>query len=183
MNKLSEKEILGGKEMRRVIRRIANEIVESNQGTDGLVLVGIRTRGVPLAERLAKEIMATEEGADIPVGVLDITMYRDDLEQREEQPMPGVTRIDFDVDDHVVVLVDDVLYTGRSIRAAFDAISDLGRPRVVRLAVLVDRGRREYPIQPDFTGRKVPTSKYEQVVVHLKETDGKDEVLLRRENE
>lgn len=166
-----------------MVRRIANEIVESNQGTQNLALVGIRTRGAPLAERLAREISATEGDSGIPTGILDITMYRDDLAQREEQPMPGVTRIDFDIDDKVVILVDDVLYTGRSIRAALDALSDFGRPRAIRLAVLIDRGRREYPIQPDFTGRKVPTSKHEQVVVHLKETDGKDEILLRKTDE
>jgi pyrimidine operon attenuation protein/uracil phosphoribosyltransferase len=177
---LKAKEILSGKEIRRVIRRMANEILESNQGTEGLVLVGVRTRGAPLARRLAKEIATAEEGVEIPVGVLDITMYRDDLEQRESQPMAEETRIDFDIDDRTVILADDVLYTGRSARAALDALSDIGRPRAVRLAVLVDRGRREYPIQPDFTGRKVPTSKDEQVMVHLKETDGKDEVLLAR---
>lgn len=177
---LNAKEILSGKEIRRVIRRMANEILESNQGTEGLVLVGVRTRGAPLARRLAKEIATAEEGVEIPVGVLDITMYRDDLEQREKQPMAEETRIDFDIDDRTVILADDVLYTGRSARAALDALSDIGRPRAVRLAVLVDRGRREYPIQPDFTGRKVPTSKDEQVMVHLKETDGKDEVLLAR---
>jgi pyrimidine operon attenuation protein/uracil phosphoribosyltransferase len=177
---LKAKEILSGKEIRRVIRRMANEILESNQGTEGLVLVGVRTRGAPLARRLAKEIATAEDGVEIPVGVLDITMYRDDLEQRENQPMAEETRIDFDIDDRTVILADDVLYTGRSARAALDALSDIGRPRSVRLAVLVDRGRREYPIQPDFTGRKVPTSKDEQVLVHLKETDGKDEVLLAR---
>jgi pyrimidine operon attenuation protein/uracil phosphoribosyltransferase len=177
---LSTKEILSGKEIRRVIRRMANEILESNQGTEGLVLVGVRTRGAPLARRLAKEISIAEDGVEIPVGVLDITMYRDDLEQRENQPMAEETRIDFDIDERTVILVDDVLYTGRSSRAALDALSDIGRPKAVRLAVLVDRGRREYPIQPDFTGRKVPTSKNEQVMVHLRETDGKDEVLLTR---
>jgi len=177
---LEGKEILSGKEIRRVIRRMANEILESNHGTEGLVLVGVRTRGVPLAERLAEEIGSVEEGAEVPVGVLDITMYRDDLDRRERKPIAEETRIDFDIDDRTVILVDDVLFTGRSTRAALDALSDIGRPRVIRLAVLVDRGRREYPIQPDFTGRKVPTSKDEQVMVHLKETDGKDEVLLAR---
>ena len=178
---MSSKTILDAKDVRRVLRRMANEIVEANHGTDRLALVGIRTRGAPLARRIVEAILEVEPGADVPVGVLDIALYRDDLEHREDHPLPMESSIDFDIDDRHIVLVDDVLYTGRSVRAALNALCDLGRPRVVRLAVLVDRGRREVPIQPDFTGRTLPTGSSERVMVHLKELDDKDEVLLIRE--
>jgi pyrimidine operon attenuation protein/uracil phosphoribosyltransferase len=150
--------------------------VEHNKGTDDLVLVGIRTRGAPLAERLAAAI-ASFEGVDVPSGALDITLYRDDVALRGPRSLESTT-VPTDLDGRVVVLVDDVLYTGRTIRAAFDAILDLGRPRAVRLAVLVDRGHRELPIRADHVGKNLPTSGVEAVKVHVTEIDGEDGVLI-----
>ena len=170
-------ELQGGDEIARTIRRLAHEIVESNGGTDELLLVGLLTRGVPLAKRLAAAI-ETFEGAVLPVGRLDIGLYRDDLTRREPPPPVRPSDIPSDIDNATVVLVDDVLYTGRSIRAALDAIMDFGRPARVRLAVLVDRGHRELPIRPDFVGRNIPTAPSQAEEVRLAEVDGEDAVYL-----
>ena len=166
----------------RALTRISHEIVERNKGIDHLVLVGIRTRGVPIAERIAKCI-ETIEGAEPPVGVLDITLYRDDLSTLSYQPILRSTELPGDITGKTVVLVDDVLYTGRTIRAALDAIIDMGRPKVIQLAVLVDRGHRELPIRADFVGKNVPTSSRESVSVQLQDTDelSREERVLLRE--
>jgi pyrimidine operon attenuation protein/uracil phosphoribosyltransferase len=166
-------------EVRRAVTRIAHEIIERNKGTAGLVLVGIAARGDDLARRLAAEIERVE-GSVVPVGVLDITFYRDDIGMRSEAPEVHETRIAFDVNGRTVVLVDDVLFTGRTIRSALDALVDFGRPRAILLAVLVDRGHRELPIRADFVGKNVPTSRDEQVRVALREVDGEDAVLVER---
>jgi len=169
--------IMNPDEMRRAIVRIAHEIVESNNGIAGVVLVGIRNRGVPLAERIRKQIEAIE-GEEVPLGVLDITLYRDDVHKVAPQPLVESTDIPVSVENAVVVLVDDVLFAGRTVRAALGAVMDFGRPRVIRLAVLVDRGHRELPIRADFVGKNVPTSKREIVKVCLRETDGEDQVTI-----
>ncbi len=161
----------------RALRRIAYEIVERNKGVGNIVLVGIRRRGVPLAKRL-KNYLEEIEKSDIPVGSLDITLYRDDLNLKLDQPKVEKTEIEFSVDDKDVILVDDVLYTGRTVRSALDALIDIGRPRSVQLAVLVDRGHREFPIRADYVGKNVPTSKKEQIEVRLEEVDGVDEVVI-----
>jgi len=168
--------------IRRALTRIAHEILERNQGPAEVILVGLRRRGVPLAKRLAA-LIRQFEGADVPLGELDITMYRDDLQLRGTQPEIHPTSMPRDVTDKRVVLVDDVLYTGRTVRAALDAIQDYGRPRVIQLAVLVDRGHRELPIRPDYVGKNVPTARNEEVAVFLEETDGRDEVRLVRSGE
>ena len=160
--------------------RIAQEVLERNKGADDLVLLGIPTRGLPLAERLARRLAAAEHGGEPAslVGVLDVTMYRDDLSRHPTRPI-GTTRLPGSgLDGKVVVLVDDVLYSGRTIRAALDAISDLGRPRAVQLAALVDRGHRELPIRADYVGKNLPTSHAERVRVLLEETDGRDAVVI-----
>lgn len=159
------------------LTRIAHEIIEHNRGIEDLRLVGIRTRGVPIAKRLAA-CLKDITGTDVPTGVLDITLYRDDLMGHDVGPQPLVrsTEIPFDIDGRDVLLVDDVLFTGRTIRAALDALIDFGRPRSIQLMVLVDRGHRELPIRADYVGRNVPTSKKESVQVHLVEIDGRDEV-------
>ena len=164
-------------EIRRALTRIAHEILERNKGAKDLVLVGIAARGDDLARRLAREL-ARIEGTDVPVGVLDITFYRDDIGLRAEAPEVHETRIDFDVTGLTVVLVDDVLYTGRTVRAAMDALVDFGRPHAIQLAVLVDRGHRELPIRADYVGKNVPTRKNEMVKVMLEETDGEDAVVV-----
>jgi pyrimidine operon attenuation protein/uracil phosphoribosyltransferase len=169
--------LLNRTDIRRALTRIAHEIAERNQGTADLVLVGMRTRGVPLARRLAR-ILAEVEGRPVPVGELDVTLYRDDLALRGLRPTLQQTDIPVDITGKVVVLVDDVLYTGRTVRAALDALMDFGRPRRVQLAVLVDRGHRELPIRADYVGKNVPTSRREEVQVRLEEVDGTDEVLL-----
>lgn len=171
--------ILDDAAMRRALTRISHEIVEKNKGIDDCVLVGIRTRGVPLAKRLAERI-AHIESAEIPVGELDITLYRDDLTNMSDDPVVKGTNIPFAVTGKKVVLVDDVLYTGRTVRAAMDALIDLGRPRLIQLAVLVDRGHRELPIRADYVGKNVPTSKAELIQVSVQEVDGLDEVLIKR---
>jgi len=165
-------------EIRRALTRIAHEIVEHNKGARDLCLVGIRTRGAPLAERLATAI-ASFEGVPVPSGALDVTLYRDDVALKRPRSVEATT-VSADVNGVAVVLVDDVLYTGRTIRAALDALLDLGRPRVVRLAVLVDRGHREFPIRADHVGRNLPTSAQEVVSVHLTETDGEDAVMISK---
>jgi pyrimidine operon attenuation protein/uracil phosphoribosyltransferase len=164
-------------DVRRAVTRIAHEILERDKGTDGLVLVGIADRGDDLARRLAREIQRIE-GATVPVGVLDITFYRDDIGMRAEAPEVHETRIPFDVNGRTVVLVDDVLFTGRTIRSAMDALMDLGRPTKIQLAVIVDRGHRELPIRADFVGKNVPTSRADDVRVLVEEMDGEDAVVL-----
>ena len=176
-----KKEIIDANAMGRAITRIAHEILEKNKGTEGLVLIGIRTRGVPLAERLAAKIEEIEN-MKIETGILDITLYRDDLSTIAYQPIVHRTEIPFDITGKKVVLVDDVLYTGRTVRAALDALIDLGRPKQIQLAIMVDRGHRELPIRADFVGKNLPTSKNEVVDVNLKEIDGKDSVLLLEKN-
>ncbi len=169
--------IMDSEEMRRAIVRLSHEIVESNNGTAGLILVGIRKRGVPLAERIRKQI-ALIEGEEVPFGVLDITLYRDDVHRIAPQPLVESTDIPHSIENGVVVLVDDVLFTGRTVRAAMDALIDFGRPQAIRLAVLVDRGHRELPIRADFVGKNLPTAGREIVKVYLTETDGRDEVAI-----
>ncbi len=164
-------------EMRRAVHRMAHEIVEANKGVEGLALVGIHTRGIPLARRLAG-LIRDFEGQEIPLGILDITLYRDDLSEIALRPKVRETKIPFDLTGKAVVLVDDVLYTGRTARAALDALMDLGRPRRIYLAVLVDRGHRELPIRADFVGKNVPTAKNEVVKVKVQEVDGEDRVEL-----
>lgn len=171
--------VMAADDIRRAMTRIAHEILERDKGAADVVLVGIADRGDDLARRLAAEV-ARIEGADVPVGVLDITFYRDDIGLRAEAPEVHETRIDFDVSGKVVVLVDDVLYTGRTIRSAMDALMDLGRPRKIQLAVLVDRGHRELPIRADFVGKNVPTSHDDTVRVQVHEVDGADAVTVRR---
>ena len=170
--KILDKEAIG-----RALMRIAHEILEKTKGTEGLCLVGIRNRGVYLAHRLA-ECIKRIENKEVPVGVLDITLYRDDLTLIAAQPVVRKTEIDFDISDKNIVLVDDVLYTGRTVRAALDALIDLGRPKSIQLAVLVDRGHRELPVRADFVGKNIPTSKTETIEVRLCEADGKDEVVI-----
>ena len=174
------RQILDPRQMRRVIRRMAGEIVERNNGLEGVMLVGIRTRGVPLAEALVREMTKMEE-VEVPLGILDITLYRDDLSTIAPQPVVKASHFPGPIDDQVVVLCDDVLFTGRTVRAALDALIDYGRPKAVRLAVLIDRGHRELPIQADVVGESVPTERTELVEVRFKETDGKVgvEVLAR----
>lgn len=163
-------------DVRRALVRVAHEIVERNKGTEDLVLVGIRTRGAPLSARLAGMI-GSFEGCEVPSGALDVTLYRDDVRMRRPRSLEATT-VPGDIDGRTVVLVDDVLFTGRTIRAAFDALLDLGRPKAVRLAVLVDRGHRELPIRADFVGKNLPTSSDELVRVRVAEIDGEDAVLI-----
>jgi pyrimidine operon attenuation protein / uracil phosphoribosyltransferase len=166
--------------IRRAILRMAHEILEKNKGVGGICLVGIRTRGVFLAQRLAQAISEIEKGT-VPVGVLDITLYRDDLTLIDVQPIVRETQIAFDITDKKIILVDDVLYTGRTIRAALDALVDFGRPSSIQLAVLVDRGHRELPIRADYVGKNIPTSKQQNVQVILQETDQKEDLVLVEE--
>ena len=171
--------IMTAEEIRRAVIRISHEIVEKQAGTDGLVLVGIQRRGVPIAHRIAGAILE-HENASLPVGALDITFYRDDLSMLAQQPVVKGTDLPFDVTGTTVVLVDDVLYTGRTIRAAMDALMEFGRPQAIRLAVLVDRGHRELPIRADHVGKNVPTSREELVRVRIEEIDGEDAVDIER---
>jgi pyrimidine operon attenuation protein/uracil phosphoribosyltransferase len=175
--------VLSADDIRRAVRRIAHEIVEHNRGLSSVALVGMHTRGVPLAHRLAEAIREFE-GEPVPVGELDIGLYRDDIPSLALGPRLQRTEMPVDIDGWRVVLVDDVLFTGRSIRAAMDALTDFGRPASIQLAVLVDRGHRELPIRPDYIGKNIPTALQENVQVMLRETDGLDEVrLTRREGE
>ena len=177
-----ERQIMSAPDMRRAIIRIAHEIVERNHGVNGLVLAGIQTRGAPLASRLARLIEALE-GYQVSFGALDINLYRDDLDSHS-RPLVHSSQLPVDISDHNVVLVDDVLFTGRSIRAALDALTDFGRPRLVQLAVLIDRGHRELPIRADYVGKNVPTHPKEAIQVRLEEVDGNDQVvLISREKE
>ena len=169
--------VLDAASLDRSLTRIAHEILERNKGLSAIGLVGVQTRGVPLARRLAARLSAIE-GKAPPVGVLDINLYRDDLSRIADHPILRRTEIPFDLDDAVVILVDDVLFTGRTVRAALDALMDLGRPRQIQLAVLVDRGHRELPVRADFVGKNLPTADSERVDVRLTETDGEDEVVI-----
>ncbi len=176
---LAEKaQILDAVEVRRAIVRIAHEVVERNNGTADIVIVGIRRRGVPIARRIADAI-AEFEKAEVPVGILDITLYRDDLQLVAQAPLVRPTVIPFDITDKIVILVDDVLYTGRTVRAALDELIDFGRPRAIHLAVMIDRGPRELPVRADYVGKNVPTSKREIIAVQLIEEDGRDAVVIK----
>lgn len=161
----------------RSLTRIAYEILEKNRGLEDIILIGIRTRGIFLAKRLQQKLSAIE-GKEVPLGILDVTLYRDDLATRTEKPRLGETKIPFSLQGKNVVLVDDVLFTGRTIRAAMDALIDFGRPKMIQLAVLVDRGHRELPIRADFVGESLPSALWEAVTVHLKEKDGEDCVII-----
>jgi pyrimidine operon attenuation protein/uracil phosphoribosyltransferase len=166
----------------RALTRIAHEIVERNRGVENVALVGVRSRGVPLARRVARALQEIT-GDQVPTGALDITLYRDDLMRHAVGPQPQVrrTEIPFSIDDRMIILVDDVLYTGRTTRAALDALIDFGRPRAIQLVALVDRGHRELPIKADYVGKNIPTSRHESVHVRLHEIDGADEVLIQSE--
>jgi pyrimidine operon attenuation protein/uracil phosphoribosyltransferase len=170
--------VMDAAHIRRALARIAHEILERNKGAEQLVLIGIRNRGDVLAKRIQKHIKDIES-VEIPLGILDITLYRDDFTTIDYLPQVGKTEIPFDLSGKIVVLIDDVLFTGRTVRAALDAIIDFGRPREIQLAVLVDRGHRELPIRPDYVGKNVPTSDIELVEVQIKEVDGEDRVILR----
>ena len=170
------KELMDEKAIQRALTRISHEIIERNKGVNDVILMGIKTRGIPLAERIAKKISDVEE-VNVPYAVLDITFYRDDLEKKSIDPIVSKA-INIDVKDKIVVLVDDVIYTGRTSRAAIDAVIDTGRPNQIQLAVLVDRGHRELPLRPDFIGKNLPTSKEEVIHVKLKEIDGVDSVRI-----
>jgi pyrimidine operon attenuation protein / uracil phosphoribosyltransferase len=174
--------VMDADRMARALTRMAHEILERNRGLDEIALVGIRTRGVPLARRISRSLHEIN-GDDVPTGALDITLYRDDLMRHPVGPQPLVrrTEIPFSIDDRKILLVDDVLYTGRTIRAALDALIDFGRPQGIQLVVLVDRGHRELPIKADYVGKNLPTSLKQSVQVHLQEIDGTDEVLIEGE--
>lgn len=177
MEGIPKNRIMDADGIRRAISRIAHEIVEKNKGTENVVLIGIRTRGVPLAERIQEKILEFEK-VKLPLGLLDITLYRDDLSTIDVQPVLHETNVPFSIEGKTIILVDDVLFTGRTARAALDAIIDLGRPQKIQFAVLVDRGHRELPIRADYAGKNVPTSRREIISVCLEEIDGSDEVLL-----
>lgn len=177
MRVVEKRQLLSAEEIGRTLQRLAHEIVEKSGGTKNIALIGIRRRGVPLSERVAK-IVRTFSGVEIPVGTLDITLYRDDLSTVASQPVVQSTEIEFPVDDRDLVLMDDVLYTGRTVRAAMNGLFDLGRPRRVRLCVLIDRGHRELPIEAAFIGRSVETSDSEIVEVRLQEIDAEERVVL-----
>lgn len=178
---LLKAQIMDDRAMQRALMRIGHEIVEHNKGTGNLVLIGVRRRGVPLARRLSRLIAEIDAGAPIPVGELDIAFYRDDLSLRASQPEVLGSSFPFDVEGKTVVLVDDVIYTGRTIRAALDALMDQGRAQRIQLAVLIDRGHRELPIRPDYVGKNVPTSSEELVAVRVDEFDGENSVTLYQE--
>jgi pyrimidine operon attenuation protein / uracil phosphoribosyltransferase len=175
------RQVMAPSDIVRGLRRIAHEIIERNKGIHDVVLLGIPTRGVPLAERLAGVLEAIE-GVEVPTGVLDVALYRDDV-GRHPTPNVGSTDVSTSVEDKTVVLVDDVLYTGRTIRSALDAVTDLGRPARVQLAVLIDRGHRELPIRADYVGRNLPTALAQRVTVHVVEIDGDDGVFIQHEND
>ena len=174
---MPSKLLMTPEDVKRAVVRIAHEIVERNRGAEDIVIVGMWTRGVPLARRLGSTIQSLE-GVPVPVGVLDINNYRDDITSSELKSANQRTNIPVEINDRQVVLVDDVLYTGRSIRAAMDALIDLGRPRSIQLAVLIDRGHRELPVRADYVGKNIPTSRREKIQVHVEETDGVDEVTI-----
>jgi len=174
---MAKKIIMTEADIKRTLARISHEIIEHNKSTKNIILVGMRTRGVPLANRLASDIESFED-IKIPVGILDFSLYRDDISSRNYHPVIKSTNIPSSVDGKIIVLVDDVLYTGRSIRAAMDALFDLGRPSSIQLVVLVDRGHREIPIRADYVGKNIPSSRDEEIQVHLMEIDGIDEVII-----
>ena len=177
MDEKIKAKIMDDKKMKRTLQRLAIEILERNREADKLALIGIQTRGVHIARRI--QVLIKElEGVDIPLGILDITMFRDDLHMHERQPAVKKTRIDFSIKDRDIVLIDDVVFTGRTIRAAMDSIFELGRPATLQLAAFIDRGHRELPICPDFKGKYLPTSRRERVKVILQEIDGQDQVLI-----
>jgi pyrimidine operon attenuation protein/uracil phosphoribosyltransferase len=169
--------IMDDKKMKRTFQRLAIEILERNRETEKLVLMGIQTRGVHVARRI-QQLIKEVEGVDIPLGILDITMFRDDLHKHERQPAVKKTKIDFSIEGRDIILIDDVLFTGRTIRAAMDSIFELGRPASIQLVAFIDRGHRELPISADFKGKYLPTSRRERVQVMLQEVDGKDQVLI-----
>ena len=171
-------DIMDERAMERAVTRIAHEIIERNKGTQDLVFLGVKRRGVPLARRMARMVSQIEQCEALPVGVLDISFYRDDLTHRAAQPEVKGSDVPFSIEGKTVVLVDDVIYTGRTVRAALDALMDIGRPRRVQLAVLIDRGHRELPIRPDFVGKNMPTSRSELVAVKVMEFDGENSVSL-----
>ena len=173
----TQKQVLDGPSIERTLTRMAHEILEKNKGVQGISLIGIQTRGVILARRIEKFIQSFS-GHSVPMGILDINLYRDDLTRVSEQPVIKKTEINFDLDGRTIVLVDDVLYTGRTIRSALDALVDFGRPKKIQLAVLIDRGHRELPIRADFVGKNIPTSEEEIVHVRLTETDEIEEVIV-----
>ncbi|MBE0460864.1 MAG: bifunctional pyr operon transcriptional regulator/uracil phosphoribosyltransferase PyrR [Candidatus Aminicenantes bacterium] len=177
MNEKIKARVMDSRKIKRVLERITTEIIERNRDLKNLVIIGIRTRGIYIGKRISK-LIKNAENIDIPVGVLDITLYRDDFSELEAQHMVKKTEIDFSVTDKDVLLVDDVLFTGRTIRAAMDSLIDLGRPKTIQLLVLIDRGHRELPIKADYVGKYLPTSRREIVHVKLKEIDNKDEVLI-----
>ena len=174
---MQKAQIMDEKAIGRAITRISHEIIEKNKGLENVVLIGIKTRGVPVATRIANKIVAIE-GQRVDAGEMDITLYRDDLSKKQIDPVVNSTKIDFDITDKTVILVDDVLYTGRTVRSALDALMDLGRPKAIQLAVLVDRGHRELPIRADYVGKNVPTSRNEIISVKLMECDKEDSVSI-----
>ncbi len=174
---MQKAKIMDEKAIGRAITRISHEIIERNKGIENVVLIGIKTRGVPVASRIANKI-ETIEGQRIQIGEMDITLYRDDLSKKQIDPVVNSTKIDFDITDKTVVLVDDVLYTGRTVRSALNALMDVGRPKAIQLAVLVDRGHRELPIRADYVGKNVPTSRTEIISVKLSECDTEDSVSI-----
>mgnify|MGYP000136677724 FL=1 len=178
---MPKKEVVDAVTMKRALTRISNEIIERNKGIQDIVLVGIKTRGIYIAQRLAERLKQLED-IDVPVGELDITLYRDDVKDMEEPELHS-SDVPVSIEGKEVILVDDVLYTGRTIRAAMDAVMDLGRPRKISLAVLVDRGHRELPIRADYVGKNIPTSKTEEIIVEMEERDGADRIMISKGNE
>ena len=178
---MPKKEVVDAVTMKRALTRISYEIIESNKGIQDIVLVGIKTRGIYIAQRLAERLKQLED-IDVPVGELDITLYRDDVKDMEEPELHS-SDVPVSIEGKEVILVDDVLYTGRTIRAAMDAVMDLGRPRKISLAVLVDRGHRELPIRADYVGKNIPTSKTEEIIVEMEERDGADRIMISKGNE
>ncbi len=173
------KELLNRNDIERILSRIAHEIIEKNRGSEDLFLVGIQRGGAHLARRLSLKIKNIE-GYEIPVGLLDISLYRDDLDLREDHPSVRETTLPFDINENRIILVDDVIYTGRSIRAAMDALMDYGRPAQIQLVALIDRGHRELPIRPDYVGKNIPTSRIERIEVTLEEESGDEKVVIRK---
>ena len=178
---MPKKEVVDAVTMKRALTRISYEIIERNKGIQDIVLVGIKTRGIYIAQRLAERLKQLED-IDVPVGELDITLYRDDVKDMEEPELHSPD-VPVSIEGKEVILVDDVLYTGRTIRAAMDAVMDLGRPRKISLAVLVDRGHRELPIRADYVGKNIPTSKTEEIIVEMEERDGADRIMISKGNE
>ena len=175
---IEKAKLMDEKAIARAITRISHEIIEKNKGVEDVILIGVKTRGVPIANRIATRIEQIE-GHKVATGEMDITLYRDDLKEIQEEPVINSTNIGTDINDKIVVLVDDVLYTGRTVRSALNALMDIGRPKSIQLAVLVDRGHRELPIRADYVGKNVPTSKQEIIAVELLEVDGNDSVKIK----